>query len=201
MDELEKSVEELLRLRETWIPENTRLNLELLMADPVSAFPSGYDFTSLIREVVRSSEEKPEKMSERVNHILELATKLSNSPSLSAQQKAKILLLKGKTLNATAALTQISCDIRSTLERALKLEPKLADAWCEIGEVEWMTIGPEAAISSFANALKIDVSFRLISEIFSGGCLLVVPSALLILESEFRCSLAAVNGIASASER
>ncbi|KAM7540198.1 hypothetical protein Aperf_G00000045395 [Anoplocephala perfoliata] len=156
MDELEKSVEELLRLRETWIPENTRLSLELLAADPVSAFSSRYDFTSLIREVVKSSEVKPEKMSERVNHVLELATRVSNIPNLSAQQKARILLLKGKTLNATAALTQGSCDIKSTLERALKLDPKLADAWCEIGEFEWMTIGPEAAISSFTNALKID---------------------------------------------
>uniref|UniRef100_A0A0R3S8Z1 TTC5_OB domain-containing protein n=2 Tax=Hymenolepis diminuta TaxID=6216 RepID=A0A0R3S8Z1_HYMDI len=156
MKELQSAVDELLRLRDTWIPETTRLTTELLLTDPVFAFPPGYDFTSLVREVVKSTEEKPEKMLERINHILELSTKAFNTSNLTPHQKAQILLLKGKALNAITAFTQDSSDVKSTLERALQLDPELSDACCEMGEFEWMTVGPEAALNSLKKALKID---------------------------------------------
>lgn len=159
MEELRKAVDELLRLRDTWIPQTTKLTVELLAEDPVTAFPIDFDFTSLIREVVSSAEEKPEQLSQRVYNILELATTALSSSIVTSEEKARILLLKGKALNAIAAITQDSTDVKSTLQKALHLDPKLSDAWCEIGEFDWMTAGAESAMSSLTEALKIDVRF------------------------------------------
>uniref|UniRef100_A0A158QHL0 TTC5_OB domain-containing protein n=1 Tax=Rodentolepis nana TaxID=102285 RepID=A0A158QHL0_RODNA len=156
MEELRIAVDALLLLRDTWIPETTQLTTELLMTDPVVAFPPGYDFNSLIQEVVRSTEEKPEKLSERISHIVELATKALTTSNLTPMQKAQILLLKGKALNVIATLTQDTSEVKVTLERALELDPELADACCEMGEFEWLTVGPEAALNSLKKALKID---------------------------------------------
>nr|CDS27787.1 tetratricopeptide repeat protein 5 [Hymenolepis microstoma] len=156
MEELRNAVDAFLLLRDTWIPETTRLTIELLMTDPVVAFPPGYDFNSLIQEVVRSTEEKPEQLSERIDYILELVAKALNTSNLTPQQKAQILLLKGKALNAIAALTQDTSEVKLTLEKALEFDPELADACCEMGEFEWLTVGPEAALNSLIKALKID---------------------------------------------
>ncbi|CDS43331.1 tetratricopeptide repeat protein 5 [Echinococcus multilocularis] len=156
MEELEATVDELLRLRDTWILKNTRLSFEHLTEDPEKVFSLGSDLISLIREVVQISEEKAEKMATRVSHVLDLVAKVLHSHDLSTTQKARTLLLKGKALTLTFPFAQDTEEVKSTLRKAIKLDSNLSDAWCELGEYEWMTSGPEGALPLLQTAFKLD---------------------------------------------
>lgn len=159
MEEIEAAVDELLRLRDAWILENTSLSFETLCEDPEKVFPPGSDLTSLIREVVRASEEKAEKMATRVSHVLDLVAKFLHSHDLSTSQKARALFLKGKVLALTVPFTQDTGEVKSTLEKVTKLDSDLSDVWCELAEYEWMTSGPESALPPLQTAFKLDVGF------------------------------------------
>ncbi|VDM24164.1 unnamed protein product [Hydatigera taeniaeformis] len=156
MEEIETAVSEALRLRDTWLLENTTLSFENLREDPEQVFTPGNDLTSLVREVVRASEEKAEKMASRVSHILSLVAKYLNSHNLSTSQKAQALLLKGKVLNLTLPFIKDTGEVKSTLEKVIKLESGLPDAWCELAEYEWMINGPESALPPLQTAFKLD---------------------------------------------
>lgn len=158
MEELEEAVNNLLRVRDTWVFENTQLTFDSLTEDPVKIFNQGTDFLiTLIREVVQESEEKSGKLAAHVNEVITLVNRAlsDSSDSLSPTQKAKILLLKGKALNVMVPPAQ---EAKATLEKAIELDPGLADAWCELAEYEWMTNGPEAALVPLHRALQINVS-------------------------------------------
>ncbi|EUB55465.1 Tetratricopeptide repeat protein [Echinococcus granulosus] len=157
MEELEATVDELLRLRDTWILKNTRLSFENLTEDPEKVFSLESDLISLIREVVQISEEKAEKMATRVSHVLDLVAKVLHSHDLSTAQKARTLLLKGKALTLTVPFAQDTEEVKSTLRKAIKLDSNLSDAWCELGEYEWMTSGPESALPLLQTAFKLDL--------------------------------------------
>lgn len=73
-------------------------------------------------------------------------------PSLlgSVQGKAQVLMLTGKALNVTP---DYSPRAEELLSKAVKLEPKLVEAWNQLGEVYWKKGDIAAAHTCFSGAL------------------------------------------------
>uniref|UniRef100_T1J2A1 Tetratricopeptide repeat protein 5 OB fold domain-containing protein n=1 Tax=Strigamia maritima TaxID=126957 RepID=T1J2A1_STRMM len=79
------------------------------------------------------------------------------------ENKAKYLLLRGKALNV---LSHFNEDALHDLEKAVKLDPKLVEAWNELGECYWKKGDMESAKNCFNGALskeKDKISLRQLS--------------------------------------
>ncbi|KER20350.1 hypothetical protein T265_15339 [Opisthorchis viverrini] len=82
----------------------------------------------------------------------------------SLTEKAQFCYLNGKALNAIQPdlleTTDESIDLAGQasqwLKRALKYNPQLVDAWCELGESSWRLGDPGEASNHFRQALKIE---------------------------------------------
>ena len=70
--------------------------------------------------------------------------------------KADYFMLRGKALNVISAFSQEALDM---LTKAVKLDPKLVDAWVQLGECYWKKKDVEAARNCFQGALN-HVSIR-----------------------------------------
>ena len=68
----------------------------------------------------------------------------------SDQGKAQVLMLTGKALNVTP---DYSPKAEELLSKAVKLEPKLVEAWNQLGEVYWKKGDVAAAHTCFSGAL------------------------------------------------
>ncbi|XP_026939572.1 tetratricopeptide repeat protein 5 isoform X3 [Sagmatias obliquidens] len=68
----------------------------------------------------------------------------------SVQGKAQVLMLTGKALNVTP---NYSPKAEELLSKAVKLEPKLVEAWNQLGEVYWKKGDVAAAHTCFSGAL------------------------------------------------
>lgn len=68
----------------------------------------------------------------------------------SAQGKAQVLMLTGKALNVTP---DYSPKAEELLSKAVKLEPKLVEAWNQLGEVYWKKGDIASAHTCFSGAL------------------------------------------------
>lgn len=68
----------------------------------------------------------------------------------SVQGKAQVLMLTGKALNVTP---DYSPKAEELLSKAVKLEPKLVEAWNQLGEVYWKKGDIAAAHTCFSGAL------------------------------------------------
>ncbi|XP_039080054.1 tetratricopeptide repeat protein 5 isoform X3 [Hyaena hyaena] len=68
----------------------------------------------------------------------------------SAQGKAQVLMLMGKALNVTP---DYSPKAEELLSKAVKLEPKLVEAWNQLGEVYWKKGDIASAHTCFSGAL------------------------------------------------
>ena len=66
------------------------------------------------------------------------------------ENKAAYLYMKGRALNV---LPQYSSEAEEVLSRAVKLDPKLVDAWNELGESYWKKDDIKEAKNCFNGAL------------------------------------------------
>lgn len=65
--------------------------------------------------------------------------------------RARYNFLKGKLLNV---VPKYSKDAESLLSKSIKLDPKLVDAWNELGECYWKNDELSKSINCFEGALK-----------------------------------------------
>ncbi|XP_070574963.1 tetratricopeptide repeat protein 5-like [Ptychodera flava] len=102
---------------------------------------------------------KTEDVSKEMEKTLSLLNKLQEE----VQNKALYLMLQGKTLNV---LPRYEAGAFDALSRAVKLDPKLVEAWNQLGECYWKNKDVDAARNCFTGALnhsKNKVSLRNLS--------------------------------------
>lgn len=67
------------------------------------------------------------------------------------KNKAQFHLLKGRILNVTSKFSQ---EAEDALSKAVKLDPKLVEAWNHLGECYWKKEDISAAKNCFTGALN-----------------------------------------------
>ena len=67
------------------------------------------------------------------------------------ENKARYLLLKGKALNVLPSHNEEAHDL---LSKAVKLDPRLAEAWVQLGESYWKNRDVDGAKNCFIGALS-----------------------------------------------
>lgn len=67
------------------------------------------------------------------------------------QNKAKYNYLKGKLLNV---LPKYDKEAENLLSKSIKLDPKLVEAWNELGECYWKNEELKKSVNCFEGALK-----------------------------------------------
>ena len=67
------------------------------------------------------------------------------------KNKAVLQLLRGRILNVVAKYSQ---DAEEALSKAVKLDPKLVEAWNHLGECYWKKEDVSAAKNCFTGALN-----------------------------------------------
>lgn len=70
---------------------------------------------------------------------------------LPVNSRAKYLYLKGRTYNITSKYDHRASQC---LSKAVKLNPRLVDAWNELGECYWKNMNIKDARKSFEGSLK-----------------------------------------------
>ena len=73
-----------------------------------------------------------------------------------AENKARYLLLRGKALNV---LPKHNEEGHELLSKAVKLDPRLAEAWIQLGESYWKNGDVDGAKNCFIGALNHVSSF------------------------------------------
>jgi len=73
--------------------------------------------------------------------------------------KAEYLMLRGRALNV---LPQYSKEAEDCLSKAVKLDPKLAEAWSYLGECYWKNNQIESARNCFVGSLNHVTTFVII---------------------------------------
>lgn len=80
---------------------------------------------------------------------------MSNSRSIAVsaleQDAARFYYLKGRALNV---IPEYNKEAEDLLSKAIKLDPKLVDAWNELGECYWKNNKLKEATNCFIGALK-----------------------------------------------
>lgn len=71
--------------------------------------------------------------------------------SIKVCDRAKYSFLKGRLLNVVPKYNK---DAENLLSKAIKLDPKLVDAWNELGECYWKNDDLRKSINCFEGALK-----------------------------------------------
>uniref|UniRef100_A0A0V0J5Y9 Tetratricopeptide repeat protein 5 n=1 Tax=Schistocephalus solidus TaxID=70667 RepID=A0A0V0J5Y9_SCHSO len=115
--------------------------------------------TELIRNVAEAFNSKPDLIQDRLDKVLRAADQCESSlTATSFSDMAQLYYLRGRAFNVLSAEeTQPGqSQAKSCLLKALKLDPNLSDAWCELAEVSWMEGDPESAIAPLRSALKHD---------------------------------------------
>lgn len=88
-----------------------------------------------------------------IERLLEKNLKIFNDHEIyvDACDRAKYSFLKGKLLNV---VSKYSKEAENLLSKAIKLDPKLVDAWNELGECYWKNDDLRKSVSCFEGALK-----------------------------------------------
>ena len=81
--------------------------------------------------------------------------------------KAEYLMLRGRALNV---LPQYSKEAEDCLSKAIKLDPKLAEAWSYLGECYWKNNQVESARNCLVGSLSHVTRIILFSSNNSGKC-------------------------------
>ncbi|XP_057657747.1 tetratricopeptide repeat protein 5-like [Diorhabda carinulata] len=108
-------------------------------------FRDRYFETHNIDEAI-NKEEDIEKLLKKKLEIFEDHEKL-----ITDENRAKYNYLKGKLLNVTPFYNK---EAESLLSKSIKLDPKLVDAWNELGECYWKNDDLKKSINCFEGALK-----------------------------------------------
>ncbi|KAJ8913318.1 hypothetical protein NQ315_013288 [Exocentrus adspersus] len=93
------------------------------------------------------------KKNEEIQTLLETSLKLFNDHEhlITDKNRAKYNFLKGKLLNAVPKYNK---EAENLLSKSIKLDPKLVNAWNELGECYWKNDELDKSINCFEGALK-----------------------------------------------
>ncbi|GBP71228.1 Tetratricopeptide repeat protein 5 [Eumeta japonica] len=93
---------------------------------------------------------KKKQVDEKKDILIEKFNEIDEN-LLTLQNRARFLYMKGRTYNLST-----SYDYRASecLSKAVKLNPRLVDAWNELGECYWKNLNMKDAKSSFEGALR-----------------------------------------------
>ncbi|XP_007462598.1 PREDICTED: tetratricopeptide repeat protein 5 [Lipotes vexillifer] len=112
------------------------------LVDQLYSFRECYFETHSVEDAGRKQQDVREEMEKTLQQMEEVVG--------SVQGKAQILMLTGKALNVTP---DYSPKAEELLSKAVKLEPKLVEAWNQLGEVYWKKGDVAAAHTCFSGAL------------------------------------------------
>lgn len=110
--------------------------------DQLYSFRECYFETHGVEDAGRKQQDVREEMEKTLRQMEEVVG--------SVQGKAQVLMLTGKALNVTP---DYSPKAEELLSKAVKLEPKLVEAWNQLGEVYWKKGDIAAAHTCFSGAL------------------------------------------------
>lgn len=113
--------------------------------DAVYLFRDRYFENHKIEDAIRKNEE--------IEMLLQSTLKLFNEHEhlINDVSRAKYNFLKGKLLNVVSKYNK---DAENLLSKSIKLDPKLVDAWNELGECYWKNDELSKSINCFEGALK-----------------------------------------------
>ncbi|XP_029095312.1 tetratricopeptide repeat protein 5 [Monodon monoceros] len=112
------------------------------LVDRLYSFRECYFETHGVEDAGRKQQDVREEMEKTLQQMEEVVG--------SVQGKAQVLMLTGKALNVTP---NYSPKAEELLSKAVKLEPKLVEAWNQLGEVYWKKGDVTAAHTCFSGAL------------------------------------------------
>ncbi|XP_045306120.1 tetratricopeptide repeat protein 5 [Leopardus geoffroyi] len=112
------------------------------LVDQLYSFRECYFETHGVEDAGRKQQDVREEMEKTLQQMEEVV-----GP---AQGKAQVLMLTGKALNVTP---DYSPKAEELLSKAVKLEPKLVEAWNQLGEVYWKKGDIASAHTCFSGAL------------------------------------------------
>ncbi|OWK09605.1 TTC5 [Cervus elaphus hippelaphus] len=112
------------------------------LVDQLYSFRECYFETHSVEHAGRKQQDVREEMEKTLQQMEEAAG--------SVQGNAQVLMLTGKALNVTP---DYSPKAEELLSKAVKLEPKLVEAWNQLGEVYWKKGDVAAAHTCFSGAL------------------------------------------------
>ncbi|XP_059954249.1 tetratricopeptide repeat protein 5 isoform X2 [Mesoplodon densirostris] len=112
------------------------------LVDQLYSFRECYFDTHSVEDAGRKQQDVREEMEKTLQQMEEVVG--------SVQGKAQVLMLTGKALNVTP---DYSPKAEELLSKAVKLEPKLVEAWNQLGEVYWKKGDVAAAHTCFSGAL------------------------------------------------
>ncbi|XP_032273803.1 tetratricopeptide repeat protein 5 isoform X1 [Phoca vitulina] len=112
------------------------------LVDQLYSFRECYFETHGVEDAGRKQQDVREAMEKTLQQMEEVVG--------SVQGKAQVLMLTGKALNVTP---DYSPKAEELLSKAVKLEPKLVEAWNQLGEVYWKKGDIAAAHTCFSGAL------------------------------------------------
>ncbi|KAF6133510.1 tetratricopeptide repeat domain 5 [Phyllostomus discolor] len=121
--------------------ERILLKLQELV-DQLYSFRECYFETHSVEDAGRKQQDVREEMEKTLQQMKEVVG--------SVQGKAQVLMLTGKALNVTPDYNPKAEEL---LSKAVKLEPKLVEAWNQLGEVYWKKGDVAAAHTCFSGAL------------------------------------------------
>uniref|UniRef100_A0A452FNK0 Tetratricopeptide repeat domain 5 n=1 Tax=Capra hircus TaxID=9925 RepID=A0A452FNK0_CAPHI len=112
------------------------------LVDQLYSFRECYFETHSVEHAGRKQQDVREEMEKTLQQMEEVVG--------SVQGNAQVLMLTGKALNVTP---NYSPKAEELLSKAVKLEPKLVEAWNQLGEVYWKKGDVAAAHTCFSGAL------------------------------------------------
>ncbi|XP_039080052.1 tetratricopeptide repeat protein 5 isoform X1 [Hyaena hyaena] len=112
------------------------------LVDQLYSFRECYFETHGVEDAGRKQQDVQEEMEKTLQQMEKVVG--------SAQGKAQVLMLMGKALNVTP---DYSPKAEELLSKAVKLEPKLVEAWNQLGEVYWKKGDIASAHTCFSGAL------------------------------------------------
>ncbi|XP_022348530.1 tetratricopeptide repeat protein 5 isoform X1 [Enhydra lutris kenyoni] len=128
------------------------------LVDQLYSFRECYFETHSVEDAGRKQQDvrkEMEKTLQQMEEVVGMSGKERTTPCPSpkcgsVQGKAQVLMLTGKALNVTP---DYSPKAEELLSKAVKLEPKLVEAWNQLGEVYWKKGDIAAAHTCFSGAL------------------------------------------------
>ncbi|XP_050507427.1 tetratricopeptide repeat protein 5-like isoform X1 [Diabrotica virgifera virgifera] len=113
--------------------------------DSLYTFRDRYFETHNIEEAIKKEEETEKILAEKLKIFKQ------HEHLVSDLSRAKYCFLKGKLLNVVPNYNK---EAESLLSKSIKLDPKLVDAWNELGECYWKNDDLKKSINCFEGALK-----------------------------------------------
>ncbi|CAG9836135.1 unnamed protein product [Diabrotica balteata] len=119
--------------------------------DSLYTFRDRYFETHNIEEAIKKEEETEKILTEKLKIFKQ------HEHLVSDLSRAKYCFLKGKLLNVVPNYNK---EAEILLSKSIKLDPKLVDAWNELGECYWKNDDLKKSINCFEGALKETLKYE-----------------------------------------